>query len=36
MYKLSNRAAKDFEEIFEYTLLKFGVEQADNYTNNLH
>jgi Plasmid stabilization system protein len=36
MYKLSNRAAKDFEKIFEYTLLNFGVEQADDYTNALH
>ncbi|NOH73451.1 type II toxin-antitoxin system RelE/ParE family toxin [Vibrio pectenicida] len=36
MYKLSNLAAEDFEQIFEYTLLNFGVEQADKYTDNLH
>ena len=35
MYKLSNLAAKDFEQIFEYTLLNFGIEQADVYTNNM-
>ena len=36
MYKLSNRAADDFEGIFEYTLLNFGIDQADSYTNTLH
>ncbi len=36
MYKLSNLAAEDFEQIFEYTLLNFGVEQADKYTDSVH
>jgi toxin ParE1/3/4 len=36
MYKLSNLAVKDFECIFEYTLLNFGVEQADGYTESMH
>ncbi|CDG22725.1 ParE-like protein (ParDE toxin-antitoxin system) [Xenorhabdus poinarii G6] len=36
MYKLSNLAAGDFERIFEYTLLNFGIEQADDYTESMH
>lgn len=36
MYKLSNLAAKDFEGIFEYTLVNFGVKKADEYTKSLH
>lgn len=36
MYKLSNLAAEDFERIFEYTLLNFGIEQADYYTEGMH
>ncbi|OTA14232.1 plasmid stabilization protein [Xenorhabdus vietnamensis] len=36
MYKLSNLASEDFEHIFEYTLLNFGVEQADEYTEGMH
>ncbi|EMG6525500.1 MULTISPECIES: type II toxin-antitoxin system RelE/ParE family toxin [Providencia] len=36
MYKLSNLAAKDFEGIFEYTLINFGVRKADEYTKSLH
>lgn len=36
MYKLSNLAAKDFEGIFEYTLINFGVRKADEYTSSLH
>lgn len=36
MYKLSNLAAKDFEGIFEYTLINFGVKKADEYTNSLY
>lgn len=36
MYKLSNLAAEDFERIFEYTLLNFGVKQADDYTVSMH
>lgn len=35
MYKLSNHAADDFTAIYEYTLLNFGVLQADAYTENL-
>jgi toxin ParE1/3/4 len=35
MYKLSNLAVEDFTAIYEYTLLNFGVTQADNYTDNL-
>lgn len=35
MYKLSNLAAKDFEQIFEYTLLNYGVKQADDYVEGL-
>lgn len=36
MYKLSKLAAEDFAEIFEYTLINFGVKQADLYTSRLH
>lgn len=36
MYKLSNLAAKDFEGIFEYTLVNFGVKNADKYIKSLH
>lgn len=32
MYKLTCQAADDFAEIYDYTLLKFGEFQADNYT----
>lgn len=35
MYKLSNLAAEDFTAIYEYTLLNFGVIQADTYTEDL-
>lgn len=35
MYKLSNLAVEDFTEIYEYTLLNFGVMQADQYTDQL-
>lgn len=35
MYKLSNLAAEDFGDIYEYTLLTFGVAQADLYTDNI-
>ncbi|WP_159567292.1 type II toxin-antitoxin system RelE/ParE family toxin [Budvicia diplopodorum] len=35
MYKLSRLAADDFAGIYEYTLLKFGVVQADSYTDAL-
>ncbi len=36
MYKLSNLAAEDFEKIVEYTLLNFGMQKADEYTDDLH
>lgn len=35
MYKLSKLAAEDFTAIYEYTLLNFGVGQADTYTSQL-
>ena len=35
MYKLSRLAVEDFASIYEYTLLNFGVLQADTYTDNL-
>ena len=35
MYRLSNLAAKDFEAIYEYTWRRFGLLQADKYTNEL-
>lgn len=35
MYKLSNLAVEDFIVIYEYTLLNFGVIQADQYTDHL-
>jgi toxin ParE1/3/4 len=35
MYKLSKLAADDFAAIYEYTLLNFGVRQADAYTKEL-
>lgn len=35
MYRLSNLAANDFAEIYEYTLFTFGAHQADIYTDDL-
>ena len=35
MYKLTYQAADDFAGIYDYTLLKFGEAQADNYTDAL-
>ena len=35
MYKLSNLAVEDFSAIYEYTLLNFGVLQADADTAHL-
>jgi len=35
VYKLSNLAAQDFAAIYEYTLLNFGTQQADAYTDDL-
>ncbi|MEN9465137.1 MAG: hypothetical protein RL217_1318 [Pseudomonadota bacterium] len=34
-YKLSGLAAQDFADIYEYSLLNFGVKQADFYTDEL-
>lgn len=36
VYKLSKLATEDFAAIYEYTLLNFGVVQADSYTDQLH
>ena len=35
MYKLSNKAADDFGDIYEYTYLNFGEDQAEKYTNDI-
>lgn len=35
MYKLSRLAAEDFRAIYEYTLLNFGANQADDLDNAL-
>lgn len=35
MYKLSNKAAEDFEQIYEYTYLNFGENKADIYTDDM-
>lgn len=35
MYRLSRLAAHDFAAIYGYTLLNFGVRQADAYTDDL-
>ena len=35
MYKLSKLAVEDFTAIYEYTLLNFGVRQADLQTSQL-
>lgn len=35
-YSLSKQAAEDFANIYEYSLLQFGVYQADYYTDGLH
>ena len=35
MYKLSNKAVEDFEQIYEYTYLNFGENRADIYTNDM-
>lgn len=35
MYKLSQKAAEDFGNIYEYTFLNFGEDQADKYTDEL-
>ena len=35
MYKLSNKAAEDFETIYEYTYRNFGEYKADVYTDDM-
>lgn len=35
-YRLSRRAALDLDEIYEYTILVFGLTQAQRYLNGLH
>ena len=35
MYKLSNKAVEDFEQIYEYTYLNFGEDKADIYTDEM-
>ncbi|MCB0738792.1 MAG: type II toxin-antitoxin system RelE/ParE family toxin [Bacteroidetes bacterium] len=35
MYKLSQKAAEDFGDIYEYTYLNFGEYQADKYTEEM-
>lgn len=35
MYKLSKKAAEDFGNIYDYTFLNFGEDQADKYTDEL-
>jgi toxin ParE1/3/4 len=35
VYKLSNKAAEDFEQIYEYTYLNFGEDKADIYTDEM-
>lgn len=34
-YKLSKKADKDFEDIYEYSYENFGEQQADKYTDSL-
>ncbi|OKO98804.1 type II toxin-antitoxin system RelE/ParE family toxin [Xenorhabdus eapokensis] len=36
MYRLSERAAEDFANIYDYTLIQFGEAQADHYTDALN
>ncbi len=35
-YSLTREADLDLEEIYEYTIHKFGLEQADKYLLGLH
>ena len=35
-HRLTRRAAADLDAIFEYTALRFGLEQARSYFNELH
>ena len=36
VYSLSSKAAADLDEIYEYTILHFGLEQARVYLLGLH
>ncbi len=35
-YSLSSKAAADLEDIYEYTILNFGLAQARAYLSGLH
>lgn len=35
-YSLSSKAATDLDRIYEYTILNFGLEQAQKYLLGLH
>lgn len=35
-YRLSNKARQELEDIYIYSLLNFGVKQADYYLEDLH
>ncbi len=35
-YRLSRKAASDLDEIHEYTIVNFGLTQAQDYLNGLH
>ena len=35
-YNLSPKAAADLDEIYEYTILNFGLKQAQTYLLGLH
>ncbi len=36
VYRLSPKAAADLDGIYEYTILNFGLEQAQDYLTGLH
>ncbi len=36
VYRLSRKAATDLNGIYEYTIVNFGLAQAQNYLNGLH
>ena len=35
VYKLSGKASADVEDIYEYTIVNFGIEQARTYLHGL-
>jgi len=35
VYKLSGKASADVEDIYEYTIVNFGIEQARKYMHGL-